>query len=55
MDLTKEQSLNNLYAASRMAKLSADEHDLMRKCYEQIAAALAASDKKPEPAQAPTV
>lgn len=35
-----EQALQNLYAAARLAPLKADEHDLIRKCAEQIAEAL---------------
>lgn len=35
-----EQALQNLYAAARLAPLKADEHDLIRKCAEQIALAL---------------
>ncbi len=32
------QALNNLYNASRRAGLTADEHDLLKKCAEQILA-----------------
>ena len=35
-----EQALQNLYAAARLAPLKADEHDLIRKCAEQLAEAL---------------
>lgn len=34
--MTNEQALNNLYAAARLAPLKADEHDLIRKCAEQL-------------------
>lgn len=34
--MTNEQALNNLYAATRLAPLKADEHDLIRKCAEQL-------------------
>jgi hypothetical protein len=39
-----EQALQNLYAAARLAPLKADEHDLIRKCAEQIAEALKAKE-----------
>ena len=35
-----EQALQNLYTAARLAPLKADEHDLIRKCAEQLAEAL---------------
>jgi hypothetical protein len=38
--MTTEQALQNLYAAARQAPLKADDHDLIRKCAEQIAQAL---------------
>jgi hypothetical protein len=38
--MTTEQALQNLYAAARLAPLKADDHDLIRKCAEQIAQAL---------------
>jgi hypothetical protein len=38
--MTTEQALQNLYAAARLAPLKADEHDLIRKCAEQLAQAL---------------
>jgi len=36
MNLTNEQALNNLYAASRLANIPADQHDVLRKCAEQL-------------------
>jgi hypothetical protein len=39
-NMTLDQALNNLYAAARMAPLNAEQHDLIRKCAEQIAEAL---------------
>jgi hypothetical protein len=38
--MTTEQALQNLYAAARLASLKAEEHDLIRKCAEQLAEAL---------------
>ena len=38
--MNNEQALNNLYAASRAAQLNADQHELLRKCAEQISEAL---------------
>ena len=38
--MTNEQALQNLYAASRAAQLNADQHEMLRKCAEQIAEAL---------------
>jgi hypothetical protein len=46
--MTTEQALQNLYAASRLAQLKADEHELMRKCAEQIAQALKPKEPKAE-------
>ncbi len=46
--MTNEQALNNLYAASRAAPLRADEHELLRKCAEQIAEALKPKETKVE-------
>ena len=40
MNMTSEQALNNLYNAARMAPLNAEQHELIRKCAEQIAEAL---------------
>jgi hypothetical protein len=38
--MTNEQALQNLYTAARLALLKAEEHELIRKCAEQIAQAL---------------
>jgi len=46
--MTTEQALQNLYAASRLAPLKADDHDLLRKCAEQIAEALKPKETKAE-------
>jgi hypothetical protein len=46
--MTTEQALQNLYAAARLAQLKADEHELMRKCAEQIAEALKPKEPKAE-------
>ncbi len=46
--MTTEQALQNLYTASRLALLKADEHELMRKCAEQIAEALKPKETKAE-------
>ena len=40
MNMTSEQALNNLYNAARMAPLNAEQHELIRKCAEQIAETL---------------
>ena len=40
MNMTSEQALNNLYNAARMAPLNAEQHELIRKCAEQVAEAL---------------
>ena len=40
MNMTSEQALNNLYNAARMAPLNAEQHDLIRKCAEQVAEAI---------------
>ena len=40
MNMTSEQALNNLYNAARMAPLNAEQHELIRKCAEQIAEAI---------------
>jgi hypothetical protein len=37
MNITPEQALNNLYAATRMAPLPADQHELLRKSAETLA------------------
>jgi hypothetical protein len=46
--MTNEQALQNLYAAARQAQLKADEHELIRKCAEQIAEALKPKEPKAE-------
>jgi hypothetical protein len=46
--MTTEQALQNLYTASRLAPLKADDHDLLRKCAEQIAEALKPKETKAE-------
>jgi len=46
--MSTEQALQNLYAAARLAPLKADDHDLLRKCAEQLAEALKAKEPKAE-------
>jgi hypothetical protein len=46
--MTNEQALQNLYTAARLAQLKAEEHELMRKCAEQIAEALKPKEPKVE-------
>jgi len=46
--MTTEQALQNLYAASRLAPLPADQHELLRKCAEAIAEALKPKEPKVE-------
>ena len=46
--MTNEQALQNLYTASRLALLKADEHELLRKCAEQLAEALKSKEPKAE-------
>lgn len=46
--MTVEQALQNLYTASRLAPLRADEHELLRKCAEQLAEALKPKETKAE-------
>jgi hypothetical protein len=46
--MSTEQALQNLYAGSRLAPLPADQHDLLRKCAEQIAEALKPKEPKVE-------
>ena len=46
--MTNEQALNNLYAGSRAAQLNADQHELLRKCAEQLAEALKPKETKVE-------
>jgi len=40
MNPTNEQALNNLYAASRMAPLPAEQHEMLRRYAEQLLEAL---------------
>jgi len=46
--MTNEQALQNIYTAARLAPLKADDHDLLRKCAEQIAEALKPKEPKVE-------
>lgn len=46
--MTNEQALQNLFTAARLALLKADEHELLRKCAEQIAEALKPKEPKVE-------
>lgn len=46
--MTNEQALQNLYAAARLAPLRADEHELLRKCAEQLSEALKRLAEKKE-------
>ena len=46
--MTNEQALQQLYAASRVAQLNADQHEMLRKCAEQIAEALKPKETKVE-------
>ena len=46
--MTNEQALQQLYAGSRIAALSADQHELLRKCAEQLAEALKPKETKVE-------
>ena len=39
-NMTLDQALKNLYNAARMAPLTADQHQLIKQCAEQIAEAL---------------
>lgn len=41
-------ALANLYNASRLSPLTAEQHELLRKCYEQLAAALTPTEAKKE-------
>ena len=42
------QALQNLYAAARQAPLNADQHEMLRKCAEQLAEALKPKEPKVE-------
>jgi len=46
--MTNEQALQNLFTASRLAPLRAEEHELLRKCAEQISEALKQLAEKKE-------
>jgi predicted metal-dependent hydrolase len=46
--MTNEQALQQLYASSRIAQLNADQHEMLRKCAEQIAEALKQLAEKKE-------
>ena len=46
--MTNEQALQNLFTASRLAPLRAEEHELLRKCAEQLAEALTPKEPKVE-------
>ena len=46
--MTNEQALQNLFTASRLAPLRADEHEMLRKCAEQLAEALKPKEPKVE-------
>jgi hypothetical protein len=39
-NMTLDQALNNIYNAARLAPLNAEQHELIRKCAEQIAESL---------------
>ena len=43
--MTLSQALNNIYNAARLAPLNAEQHELIRKCAEQIAEALKPADE----------
>ena len=38
--MTLDQALNNLYNAARMAGLTAQQHELIKQCAEQLAEAI---------------
>jgi hypothetical protein len=40
MNMTLDQALNSLYSAARLAPLNAEQHELIRKCAEQVAEAI---------------
>ena len=46
--MTNDQALQQLYAGSRAAQLNADQHEMLRKCAEQISEALKPKEIKPE-------
>lgn len=51
--MTNEQALNNLYAATRLAPLKADEHELIRKCAEQLLPLIQEADKAKQVSDTP--
>lgn len=51
--MTNEQALNNLYAATRLAPLKADEHELIRKCAEQLLPLIQEADKAKQGSDTP--
>ena len=46
--MTNEQALQNLFTASRLAPLRAEEHEMLRKCAEQLSEALKQLAEKKE-------
>ena len=46
--MTNVQALQNLFTASRLAPLRAEEHELLRKCAEQMSEALKQLAEKKE-------
>ena len=46
--MTNEQALQNLFTAARLAPLRAEEHELLRKCAEQMSEALKQLAEKKE-------
>jgi hypothetical protein len=44
--MTTEQALNNLYTAARLAPLTAEQHDIIRKSAEVLVEALKPKDEK---------
>ena len=44
-NMTLNEALNTLYSASRLAPLNAEQHELIRKCAEQVAEALKPKDE----------
>lgn len=44
-NMTLNEALNTLYSASRLAPLTADQHQLIKQCGEQIAEALKPKDE----------
>lgn len=52
MNTTNEQALDNLYRASRLAALPADQHDILKQCAEQLADVIKPTESKTDKAQA---